>query len=156
VLRVWRGDAVLAQWETTAYTARFDPSGTRLVASDDRVAHVWSLDGKSIASLTGHEGTITDARWSPDGNFIATSSIDATIRIWDAHTGDELAKLTDGHSQWWTARFSPSGKYLVTTSSTGVVIWELPPTPPADVLRCRDVELRDNRPVVHIHPAGCT
>ncbi len=158
-IRIWNSAGQeIAHWETTAYRAYFDPSGSRLVAPDDRVTRVWSDTGKQLAILTGHEGSILDARWSPDGSLIATASIDATVRIWDARTGDELARLGDGASQWWTARFSNDGKYLATASSNGVVIWELPASigDGAELLHCREFELHENHPVARTRPAGCT
>ncbi|NEZ58498.1 TIR domain-containing protein [Adonisia turfae] len=43
-----------------------------------------SLHGlESEYIFAGHEGAITDIKWSMDGKLIASASIDKTIRVWD-------------------------------------------------------------------------
>jgi WD40 repeat protein len=37
-----------------------------------------------VCSLKGHTLNVTDAVVSPDGQLLATSSADQTIRVWDA------------------------------------------------------------------------
>src|SRR5262249_27492270 len=52
----------------------------------------------------------------PDGKRLATGSQDATARVWDAGTGQELLVLK--HSTWvHGVHFSPDGDRLVTASS---------------------------------------
>jgi WD40 repeat protein len=46
--------------------------------------------------LSGHEGSVFSAEFSPDGTRIVTASADKTARIWDAATGKEIAVLR-GH-----------------------------------------------------------
>ena len=42
-----------------------------------------------------HSHGITSVAWEPDGQRLATGSIDETVKIWDATTGRE-----DRHSAW--------------------------------------------------------
>ena len=46
--------------------------------------------------LSGHGDDVFSAAYSPDGTRIVTASEDKTARIWDAHTGAQLAVLS-GH-----------------------------------------------------------
>jgi WD40 repeat protein/predicted chitinase/cytoskeletal protein RodZ len=39
------------------------------------------------AIMRGHTGEVFQARFSPDGKLVITSSVDATSRVWDASTG---------------------------------------------------------------------
>jgi len=58
---------------------------------------------------------VNSAQFSPDGTKVVTSSGDKTSRIWDARSGQELAKLP--HEGWvYSAQFSPDGTKVVTAS----------------------------------------
>jgi WD40 repeat protein len=67
--------------------------------------------------LLGHTGRVLSAEFSPDDTRIATTSNDATARIWNASTGKTTAVLS-GHSSplLGAARFSPDGSRVITTS----------------------------------------
>jgi len=78
---------------------------------------------RALQQYTGHNGAVTSVDWSPDGKKIASSSVDNTIRIWDAATGETLLviDLPDGISgniyDWGlTAKWSPDGTKLLTIS----------------------------------------
>ena len=44
-------------------------------------------------ALTGHDGGVWKAAFSPDGTQIVTASQDSTARIWNAATGKQVAVL---------------------------------------------------------------
>lgn len=46
-----------------------------------------------ILHLRGHANNVTDVTWSPDGQMLASASLDNTICIWDA-TGNRIRILT--------------------------------------------------------------
>src|SRR5579875_3235730 len=48
-------------------------------------------------TLRGHDREINRMAWSPDGRFIASSSFDKTVKIWDMRTG-YLVHTLRGHS----------------------------------------------------------
>lgn len=49
----------------------------------DYSVRVWdAATGTLVATLTGHSDLVTDVDWSPDGMFLASSSLDGTIRVW--------------------------------------------------------------------------
>src|SRR3990172_37539 len=49
---------------------------------------------------------------SPDGERVATSSNDGSLKIWDAKTGEELLNLVGHTGLVEGVDFSPDGKYL--------------------------------------------
>jgi len=82
----------------------FSSEGSQiLTASWDGTARLWLLPERSSSAgdvRTGqlrhvlhHAGPIYWACFSPDGSRIITASQDKTIKVWDAHTGEELHTL---------------------------------------------------------------
>lgn len=122
----------------------FSPDGDRLATSSfDGTAHVWQLPSDPSAAdeaasqqpltLTGHADWVNAITFSPDGRRLVTGSNDATAKVWDAATGDELFTFT-GHTYTpdgfpyngvGHAAFSPDGKSVATSGGDGMVqIWE--------------------------------
>jgi WD40 repeat protein len=63
-----------------------------------------------------HSGTVRSAQFSPDGKRIVTASEDATARIWDAQTGQQLGTPIQPSGSVSSAQFSPDGQRIVTAS----------------------------------------
>jgi len=77
-------------------------------------------------TLTGHSDRVWSVVYSPDGRYLASGSMDKTIKIWEVATGKELRTLT-GHSDWvWSVVYSPDGRYLASGSDDKTIkIWEV-------------------------------
>ncbi|MCP3098389.1 hypothetical protein LZ198_05790 [Myxococcus sp. K15C18031901] len=65
------------------WTLAFAEQGTLLATGDtDGRVQVWSIDGRLLASLEGHRGTVTALAFSPRGDFLASGGADAVALIW--------------------------------------------------------------------------
>jgi WD40 repeat protein len=75
--------------------------------------------------LTGHDGPVNSAAFSPDGTRIVTASDDHTARVWDSVTGKELATLTVHTGSVNSVAFSPNGMRIVTASADNTArVWD--------------------------------
>jgi WD40 repeat protein/serine/threonine protein kinase/tetratricopeptide (TPR) repeat protein len=111
------GDAppnTVARIRSDAFGLTFSPDGSLLGASlgDLQAAIIWDVSGlKEPLTLRGHKEKVHTVDFSPDGEWVATSSDDHTTRIWDVRTGQLIASL---QGPWFVeaAAFSPDGQYL--------------------------------------------
>ena len=66
--------------------------------------------------LIGHEGTVFDVAWSPDGEKIATASGDGTIKLWNLNGEKIYSTKVGNNSEVYSVSFSPDGKTITCTN----------------------------------------
>jgi WD40 repeat protein len=76
-----------------------------------------------LATLVGHSAALESVNFSPDGKYVASASDDGTARVWDAATGEEIARMThDGYVA--SVAFRPDGKYVASGSGDNTArVW---------------------------------
>uniref|UniRef100_A0A0C9R9Q4 Taf5l_1 protein n=1 Tax=Fopius arisanus TaxID=64838 RepID=A0A0C9R9Q4_9HYME len=53
---------------------------------DDKSIAIWDLATNAILTeLKGHQETIMNLDWSPDGQYIASGSADGIVRLWPSN-----------------------------------------------------------------------
>ncbi len=71
-----------------------------------------SITGK----LIGHDEVVTSVAWKPDGTEIATSSLDKTVRIWDATTLKQKRLIKDHVDAVYSVAYSHDGRFFASGS----------------------------------------
>ena len=94
-------------------------NGTRL-AFGDKNGMLRIMDirtSSSVQNIPAHSARITNIEFSPDGQQIATSSMDKTAKIWNATDfSTPPIVITKHNTLVMSLAFSSDGNYLVTAS----------------------------------------
>jgi WD40 repeat protein len=92
--------------------------------------------------LGGHESIVRDIRYSRDGFRVITASMDGTVRVWDASSGELLALLHGGVGPILAAtEISKQGTILALSMSGKLQRWNKSAEDPdpariAEVMEC--------------------
>ena len=60
----------------------------------DRCVRIFDLQGHCLHTMLGHTGNVLSVAWTHDGTHVVSSSVDGTIRVWDAQRGVQV-RLND-------------------------------------------------------------
>jgi WD40 repeat protein len=93
-----------------------------LIASQrDRTARLWNAQtGALEAVLMGHTDYIWDAKFSPDGDYVATASGDGSVKLWSAESGHSLFTFRPGGSVD-SIVFSPDARKLLVANGSAYI-----------------------------------
>ena len=95
---------------------QYSPSGNKIgVILSNTVQLIDSSNGNIIGELS-HDERINSLQFCSDGSYIATSSHDNSIKIWDSITCQCVYVITHNQNDANYVSFSPDSKYIVTAS----------------------------------------
>jgi WD40 repeat protein/DNA-binding SARP family transcriptional activator len=98
----------------------FSRDGRILTAGEDRTARIWDERGKQLVVMRGHEDELTNALFTADGSQVLSSSQDGSIRLFDAHTGTQLAAVQSAEGELYDVALSRDG--TIATLGKGEVV----------------------------------
>ena len=95
------------------------------------MVRLWDVKQRKLLGipLTGHFGYVVSVAFSPDGNILASASLDGTIRLWNVRQRKPLGEPLKGHSgPVRSVVFSTDSKILASASNDGTVrLWDVNP-----------------------------
>ncbi|XP_052749075.1 mitogen-activated protein kinase-binding protein 1 isoform X8 [Galleria mellonella] len=117
---------------TTLYDMEVDAGGRHiLTACQDRNVRVYSAaqgrHTKTFRGTTAEDGTLIKVALDSSGIYLATSSTDKILSVYDYYSGECMATMY-GHSEIVTGlRFTPDCQHLVSASGDGCIfVWRVP------------------------------
>ena len=97
-------------------------TGQQMATLDAHGSGVYSV---ALATLDAHGSGVYSVAFSPDGQTLATGSMDATIQLWEVDTWQQMATLD---LEWWrvfSVAFSPDGQTLASGSTKQLLLWDV-------------------------------
>lgn len=106
----------------------FNPSNTALIyGNKNGEIRLWDIEAREeIATLQGHQRSVSSLAINPSGTILASAGEDTTIQLWNLETLTQLSMLQNHTDYVIRLAFSPDGTYLASNSSDGqVLIWNM-------------------------------
>jgi len=132
--------ATLGGHSHAVHACTFSPNGRRIVSGGGWLPHrgclkLWDAhSGAELATLREHGHRVWACSFSPDGERIVSGGggFDydrddrfGELKVWDAHSGAELATLEGHWDNVWACTFSPDGARIVSGSwDQTLKIWD--------------------------------
>ncbi len=115
-----------AVWDTGSLSnAHTFPDGGLVGVVISNLIYIWNPHTGHLHATLPHDALIRDISVNPDGNTLASGSIDGTLRLWNPHTETLRAVLRgDADGGVWSVAFSPDGSLLASGSADGTLrLW---------------------------------
>ncbi len=95
------------------------------VGNHDNYVGLLNIEGKELIKLVGHKGYVQSVKYSPDGKFIVSGSMDHAVKLWDTNSGKEIKNMKGHTDGILCVAYSHNGKYIASGSlDHKTIIWD--------------------------------
>ena len=99
------------------------PDGSKIaIAIENNNIIIWNsnFEDYNVITVHSHEYRVNDLEFSDDGKYLATSSIDKTLKLWDLNTGEVLKSFE--FSNDWVTRIAFLNNMIICGTYRGKII----------------------------------
>ena len=99
------------------------------IAYMDHSLSMWDVEsGEMLWRSKGHEDVIANIGFAKDDGMVLSSAGDETVRVWDAHTGEQQAVLRDETGDHlWRVQFDRNGRPIGAGRTGFLTVWPVLP-----------------------------
>jgi WD40 repeat protein len=116
---------VLPGHDRTAYGVLFGPRASKtralVTSGGDKLIHVYAHSSDERLTLKGHTSDVYRCCFSPDGEQLASTSQDGSVRIWNVATGNQLKTVFKAKDPTYDVAYSRDGSVLAAVGDDGFV-----------------------------------
>jgi WD40 repeat protein len=107
----------------------FSEEGEFLVCGEENDVRLFDLaKPERSRTFAGHTSPVMSVAYAPDGQTLATTSVDHTVKLWNLESNQEVATLSGHRGPVSGLAFSHGGDMLVSTSEDKTIrIWRAGP-----------------------------
>ncbi|MEX1009315.1 MAG: WD40 repeat domain-containing protein [Acidimicrobiia bacterium] len=105
---------VIAEEAAITQVCNFSPDGRLLATGSNETVRIWDVNSRlEVARLIGHDSTVVDCSFSPEGRRLVTISQDGCICVWDLSTHERIDVQRMAHETARACELSPDGSRMV-------------------------------------------
>ena len=117
-------DALIEAIKAKRKVQKLGGVGADTAGQVDNVLRQAVYEADEFNRLSGHKAAVLGVDISPNSEFIASASVDKTIKLW-RRDGTEIATLKGHQAIVRSVKFSPDGEFIASGSDDGTVkLWQ--------------------------------
>jgi WD40 repeat protein len=122
----------------------FSPDGRQLAGVSGNAIKLWeAATGRELLTLVGHSGWVMGLAFSPDGKWLASTSLDGTVKVWSIAPGNETATVSSPVTGYGTrVAYDPKGQVFATNGGDGsATLWDVKTGEPRLIVKGHSLEI---------------